>query len=56
MLLSTQLLIDAFKKRRQFLTKTTGAYQPRTEAAILRSDVRRIGSKKQRRIVLFNFG
>jgi hypothetical protein len=56
MLLSTQLLIAAFKNRRQFLAKHTGTCNPRTEATILRHDVRRVGSKKQRHIVLFNFG
>jgi len=56
MLLSTQLLIAAFKNRRQFLAKHTGACNPQAEAAILRHDARQTGSKKQRQIVLFNFG
>jgi len=56
MLLSTQRLIAAFKKRRQFIAKTTGACNPRADAAFLKHDIRRIGGKKQRKIVLFNFG
>jgi hypothetical protein len=56
MLLSTQRLIAAFKTRRQFIAKTTGTCNHRAEAVFLKHDIRRTGGKKQREIVLFNFG
>jgi hypothetical protein len=56
MLLSTQVLIAAFEKRRQFLRTAARPYNPRIEAILLKDDARRIGSKRQRRIVMFNFG
>lgn len=56
MSLSTQLLIAAFKKRRQFLSTAAKPYNPRTEAILLKEDARRIGTNRLRQIVIFNFG
>jgi len=56
MLFSTQLLIAALRKRREFLARTTDVRNPCAEAVMLKNDIRQIGSKKQRQIVMFNFG